>query len=219
MSKSNLIRGLSVAAVCAGLAACAGPQPVPYSGIGSVAYLKPNPNNNSGKVPYIYSTRTNWASYSNVMIDPVIIYQGVDQQFGNMSDSDRAKLAQYMQETFADALSQRFNVVSKPGPDTLRIKLTLTGAAKTNFIGQFAHIDMGGNVYNGVQSIRGGQGLESGWVMYTVEISDAASGQLLEAYETKQYPNALNIHAAFGSLAAAKIGIDKGADMLAAGLE
>ncbi len=55
----------------------------------------------------------------------------------------------------------------------------------------------------------------TGWVIYAVEIQDASSGQLLEAYEEKQYPNALNPMATFGSLAAAKTGIDKGSDALA----
>jgi hypothetical protein len=94
--------------------------------------------------------------------------------------------------------------------------VTLTGAkASTPVISSLAHLDIGGNLYNGVQAISGGGGLMTGWVIYAVEIQDASSGQLLEAYEEKQYPNALNPMATFGSLAAAKTGIDKGSDALA----
>jgi hypothetical protein len=71
---------------------------------------------------------------------------------------------------------------------------------------------------NGVQSIRGGQGAFSGSVSYAVEVYDGASGQLLKAYVSKQYPNAMNLPAAFGSLGAAKTGLDKGADALVAQL-
>jgi hypothetical protein len=181
--------------------------------------MRPNTADDSGKIPYIYEGNANLDGYSKVIIDPVAIYQGPDNQFGDMSDENRAALAQDMQQKFADALSKRFTIVSTPGPDTLDVKLTLTGAAPTPFLGKFAHLDVGGNVYNGMQAIRGEQGFQSGWVMYAVEVLNSANNQLLLAYETKQYPNAFNVNAAFGSLAAAKIGISKGADALIAQLQ
>lgn len=219
MSKLKVIGPVTGLFTCAALAACAGPQPVAYSGIASSSYMRPNQEDDNGKVPYKYSTQTNWASYSQVIVDPVAIYQGPDNQFGEMSEENRSDLAQYMQAKFSDALSKRFRPVSTPGPNTLRVKLTLTGAAGTPFIGKFAHLDMGGNVYNGIQAVRGGPGLESGWVMYAVEIQDASTGKLLEAYEAKEFPNAFNVNAAFGTMAAPKIGIDKGADALVAQLQ
>jgi hypothetical protein len=45
-------------------------------------------------------------------------------------------------------------------------------------------------------------------------VYDSASGRLLRAYVTKQYPNAMNLPAAFGSLSAARTGMDKGAEAL-----
>jgi Protein of unknown function (DUF3313) len=51
-------------------------------------------------------------------------------------------------------------------------------------------------------------------VTYSVEVFDGTSGRLLKAYVSKQYPNAMNLPAAFGSLGAAKTGLDKGADAL-----
>ena len=66
----------------------------------------------------------------------------------------------------------------------------------------------------GVQSVRGGQGAFSGSVSYAVEVYDSGNGRLLKAYVSKQYPNLMNLVAAFGSLGAAKTGIDKGADAL-----
>ncbi len=125
-----------------------------------------------------------------------------------------------MQQRFSKALAKRFTVTSTPGPDVLRVKLTLTGAdTNTAFLSPLAHVDIGGNVYNGVQPVRGKEGLMMGWVMYAMEVENSANNQLLEAYEAKEYPNAFNIAATFGSLTAAKTGIDKGADMLAAQLQ
>ena len=56
----------------------------------------------------------------------------------------------------------------------------------------------------------------TGSVIYTVEIFDAATSRLLGAFVSKQYPNAYNIKASVGPLAAAEAGLDKGADALVA---
>jgi len=215
MFTNKLVPLLFAGTAVLALAACAGMQPVAYTGIASSSQLKQNRDDDAGKVPYKYAAPVVWARYTQVVLDPVAIYQGSDNQFGEFKAADRAALADYMQKTFSEKLSKRFDVATQPGPNTLRIKLTLTGAESTTLlVGQFMHFDLAGNLYNGVQSIRGGQGAFSGSVSYAVEVYDGASGQLLKAYVSKQYPNAMNLPAAFGSLGAAKTGLDKGADAL-----
>lgn len=201
------------------LTACASVQPIAYSGISSSSQLQKNRSDDSAKVPFKYAAPVVWSRYTQVLLDPVSVYQGTDNQFGEMKEAERAELAGYMTDTFSKKLAQRFAVAKQAGPNTVRVKLTLTGAEKTTpLIGQAMHFDIAGNVYNGVQSIRGGQGAFSGSVSYAVEVYDSTSGQLLKAYVSKQYPNAMNLPAAFGSLSAAKTGLDKGADALVAQL-
>lgn len=213
-------RWLVFIGACVFLAGCGTPDPVAYRGIESSSYLRPDPRDDTGHVPYRYSTQVDWRSYSKVSLEPVVIYQGPDQQFDDMESSDKTELAKYMQTAFTKKLGERFQLVSDATPNTLRIKLTLTGAAATpTVIGPFTHFDLGGNLYNGVQSIRGGEGMASGAVIYAVEIFDAPTNRLLNAYVSKQYPNAMNFGAAFGSLSAAKTGIDKGAEALLAQLQ
>ncbi|WP_206952174.1 DUF3313 domain-containing protein [Trinickia acidisoli] len=217
MSKKNVAPLLFTAAAVLTLAACAGVQPVPYAGISSSSQLQQNHDGDSGKVPYRYTAPVVWSRYTQVLLDPVVVYQGSDNQFGDMKNDDRAALAEYMGKTFSEKLATRFQLAKQPGSNTLRVKLTLTGAEKTTFlVGQFMHFDLAGNLYNGVQSVRGGQGAFSGSVSYAVEIYDSSNGHLLKAYVSKQYPNAMNLAAAFGSLGAAKTGLDKGADGLIA---
>jgi hypothetical protein len=213
MLKKNFVPLLFAAAAVLTLSACAGVQPVAYTGISSASQLTQNRGDDSSKVPYKYAAPVVWSRYTQVLLDRN------DNQFGDMKDVDRAALAEYMGETFSEKLAARFNVAKQTGPNTLRVKLTLTGAEKTTLlVGQVMHFDLAGNLYNGVQSIRGGQGAFSGSVSYAVEVYDGASGQLLKAYVSKQYPNAMNLPAAFGSLSAAKTGLDKGADALVAQL-
>ncbi|HKT26584.1 DUF3313 domain-containing protein [Dyella sp.] len=207
-------RQLLAAAVCIAMSGCASVKPVPYSGIASSSYL--SPSKHSSRVPYRYDTAVSWRSYQKMIIDPVTVYQGPDNQFGNMREEDKTALASYMQNAFAGKLGKRFELVNEPGPGTLRLKLTLTGAKTTTAVlGTFTKFDIGGGMYNSVQAIRGREGLMNGSVIYSVEIYDALSHQLLSAYITKQYPNAMNVGASFGALKAARVGIDKGANALA----
>jgi Protein of unknown function (DUF3313) len=206
---------LSMAAACTLLIGCASPEPVAYRDIASASYLKPNKQDESGRVPYRYGGLVDWKSYSRAIFDPVDIYRGADHQFGDLSPEDRAALAKYMEAEFAERLATRFAITKSPDAGTLRIKATLTGAAtNTPVLSTFTRFDLAGGLYNGVEAVRGREGMMTGSVIYAVEIYDAATDRLLDAYVTKQYPGAYNVMAGLGSLAAAKTGIDKGADAL-----
>ncbi|KGT92995.1 hypothetical protein NG99_12340 [Erwinia typographi] len=198
------------------LSGCSSNQPVRYAGIDSAAQLTANTGDNADRIPYRYAPPVDWSKYHSMVIEPVTLYQGSDNQFGDMEQADRQQLASYMQKKFSEELRPRFRQVSAPAPDALRLKLTLTGADTTTpFVGTFTKFDLAGGPYNIVQSIRGGQGMFSGSVNYAVEIYDASTNHLLHAYLAKQYPNAMNVSASVGSLSAAEVGIDKGAEELA----
>jgi len=213
-------RAILLCAAVLTLAACATTRPMPYQGISSSSYLRPNEDAHRGHQPYVYDTPVEWGRYRSFVLDPVDIYRGPDQQFEKVSEQDKQALAGYMQEQFQARLGERYAQVSEPRRDTLRIRITLTGArASTRFISTFTKMDIGGAPYNTVQAIRGREGLFTGSVSYAVEIYDASSQRLLKAYVDKQYPNAMNMKATFGSLSAARTGIQKGADNLLQNLQ
>ena len=211
---------LAILALCMTLAGCAGVTPIPYSAVASSPYLVPNPSDASGHIPYHYATGVDWRTYNKVIVEPVVIYRGPDQQFADMSEEDKASLASYMQTRFTQELGRRFTLVNQRGPNTVRVRLTLTGAvANTPVLGTLSRFDLAGAVYNGVQAARDGEGSMTGSVIYAVEIFDVATSRLLGAFVSKQYPSPLNIKASVGSLAAAEAGLDKGADTLVAQLK
>jgi hypothetical protein len=219
MNRSIALRGLGTLALGLAAAGCASVSPVPYAELASSAYMAPDKSDASGRVPYRYSTLVDWRAYNKVILDPVTVYRGKDHQFGDLSDKDKATLAAYMQNGFAERLRARFARVRERGPNTLRIRLTLTGAVtNTPVLGTLSRFDVAGAVYNGVQAARDGEGTMTGSVIYSVEIFDAATSRLLSAYVTKQYPSAYDIKASVGALAAATAGLDKGADALMAQL-
>jgi hypothetical protein len=208
--------GAIIALVSLVVTGCTTPNPVVYEGLASAAELRPNTVDRSGREPFHYQGNADWSQYDKIIVDPVTVYKGRDNQFGKVPDKDRSELAGYMQATFTGRLRGRFAMVAAPGPQTLRLRLTLTGAKTTTpVLGPFSHLDVGGGVYNGVQAVRGREGAMTGSVTYAVEVYDAASDRLLLAYVAKQYPNAMNVGATFGALKASMVGIDKAADELA----
>jgi hypothetical protein len=213
MRKALLITSL---AACATLTACASAQPVRYSGLASSGQLQAERGGKSGRIPYAYSPQVDWRQYRSVVVEPVTIYRGPDSQFEKISEVNKQRLADYMREQFTESLGRDLRVVDRPTRDAIRVRLTLTGAKTTTAVlGTVLHFDLAGGPYNAVQGARGKEGMMMGSVMYAVEIEDASSGQLLNAYVAKQYPNAMNVKASVGALAASMAGVRKGADELA----
>jgi hypothetical protein len=204
-----------IALLCALLTACASSDPVKYSGISSTNVLTSNADDSTGRVPFSYSLPVDWSSYRTAVVAPVVIYRGVDHQFGSMSEEDKAALAGYMQQKFTEELRSRFTLSETPAGNTLLVKLTLTGAnTNTAVLSTFTRFDIGGGLYNAVQNVRDREALIGGSVIYSVEIYDARDQRLLKAFITKQYPKPWDIGASMGALSASKAGIEKGARAL-----
>jgi len=208
----------SLALVCATLTACSTLQPLPYSGVASSSQMRPTPHDTSGRMPYEYRPETTrWERYSAFTMDPVEIYRGADSQFEDISDDDKAFLAHSMRVEFSEKLRTRFRPSVTAGPETLRIKLTLTGAkSNTAVLSTLSRFDLLGGPYNAVQAARGKEGAMTGSVSFAVEIYDSSTNALLAAYVAKQYPNAWNLKAGIGAMSASLAGVQNGADQLVA---
>ncbi|MEP6502068.1 MAG: DUF3313 domain-containing protein [Betaproteobacteria bacterium] len=206
-----------LALACTALAGCASTQPVAYTGLSSAPQLRTHPDERSTHTPYRLAANTDWRRYTKAIVAPVAIYQGADQQFEDVADGDKTRLAGAMRDEFRQKLAQRFALVDSPAADTLLIELTLTGAKTTTpFLSTATRFDLVGAPYNIVQAIRGKEGSFTGSVSYAVEIYEASTHALLAAFVSKQYPNALNLKASLGSLDASIAGIRIGADELLA---
>ncbi len=176
-----------VATLCLALSACSAVKPVKYSSLASWPYLRVNPDDRDGThMPYRYALPQDWSRYRKLILEPVQLYDGPDAEFRHVSDAERSKLADFMRAKFAEKLATRFDLVNESGTDTLRVRLTLTGA---------------------------GTALP-GYVIYAVEISDSSSNKLIEAY-IERYPDG-GLSARLSSPDAPKTGIERGAAELLA---
>ena len=194
-------------------AACSTPVPVAYKDLASAAQLQPTKD---AEAPFQYLSPTAaLARYPKLLIDPVTIYAGSDAQFGDVAAEDRRAMADYMQQQFAEALGRHYQLVAAPEPGALRLHLTLTGLeTSTPVISTVTHLAPMGLALNTGLEADGDNGSFFGSVTYAAELSDAASGALLYAYVTRQTPDALDVTASFGSLAAAREGVRIGATHL-----
>ncbi|PZP84657.1 MAG: hypothetical protein DI582_08200 [Azospirillum brasilense] len=191
---------------------------MPYHSLASSHYVKPSTQQTRRDIFYHHGAGQPWQQYTHAMMAPVEIYQGSDSQFEEFTTEEKQELAAYMQAQFMQQLGTRFQFTQSPAPNTLYIKLTLTGASKTSRLPAMAtHIAPFGAVYNGVQSARGAEGSFTGSVLYATEVYDATTAQLLDAQIVKQHPGAYHLGSAFGNaLAAAKVGVEQGAKSFAA---
>lgn len=199
------------------LSGCVSTQPVKYQGLASThAMTTSEPDKTNEHAPFSYvNPEVVWQNYATYMLDPIEIYANPDGQFGKLNDSDKDKLASYMHDQFVLALSKKFEPSPVPTIDTLRIHITLTGVeTSTRVVSTMTKVIPVGAVVNTALWAFGKQAAFTGSVTYAVEIYDAATGDLLDAYITKQYPGAMNIPASFSSLGAAKAGIRLGAKRL-----
>lgn len=194
---------------------CAVTRTPAYSGLASAPQLQANTQEDADQRPYVYRSAINWNDYKAVLVEPVSVYDGADNQFGDLPQADKRELARYMEKEFNKQLVKRFTLSRTAAPGSLRVKLTLTGATtNTAVVSTFTRFDLFGLPYNAVQSARGKEGIFMGSVSYSVEIYDAMSNRLVQAFVAKQHPNAMNVAATVGALSAAKTGIEIGAEQL-----
>lgn len=215
------LKSVCIALFCAGLLTGCASKPVPvYQGLAAAPELTPD-RTGDRHVAYRYDALdVNWRGYHSALIEPVAIYSGADNQFGDMAEADRAALAGYMQSAFAEALNARFAPATVPGPGVLQVHVTLTGAqASVPILSPATKLMPVGAAINLVKTIEDKPAKYTGSVTFAVEIRDGATGRLLKAYVSKEYPLAEDIRSSVGPLGAAEAGIRRGADALVKALQ
>lgn len=210
---------LLAAGLCAGvLAGCANsPAPNKYQQLASSSQLAAAPPEGTRRTPFSYEAPGSGLSrYAAVRLLPVSLYGGADHQFGTLSAGDKAQLAAFADEAFRTAFARQGLLAQGRADHAVELKITLTGAqANVPVLATATKLTPAGFALNGINALAGNEGRFTGVVIYAVEFRDGASGKILWAYVTKQYPNAMNLAATLGPLDAAKAGLEEGADALA----
>ncbi len=127
-----LIGTVSAAAIA--LAGCAGSStmqsgaadPVPHSGFLS-DYSKLRPVEGAdGTFRYIDSS-ANLHPYNKILIDPVQVFVTSSPDYKGVQPDMLKRMADAFRMEFVGAMLSGYQVVEKPGPDVLRVRLAITG--------------------------------------------------------------------------------------------
>lgn len=202
MKKVFLIALLSVFVIFAG---CAAKGPV-GSGVPLAEKMEKHPKDDRAML-YVNKDAPRKA-YSKFIVEPVQIYQGQDHGFGDISMDDRRMMADFTRSEMKRVLGEKYAIVDKPGPDTMRIRLILVGLEKTNTV--MRGLTYGNPMGLAINLGKGALGKEGYWmgsITLAGEFEDSQTGTDLAAFIGKIHPFALGI--SFAPWDAAKSGVTK----------
>ncbi|HOG39253.1 MAG TPA: DUF3313 domain-containing protein [Syntrophorhabdaceae bacterium] len=139
------------------------------------------------------------------IIEPVVIYQGDDADFGSVSKKEIRTVADFMKSEFERVLQGKYQIVDVPGTGVLRIKLTLAGIELTRpALAVATRIIPFGLALNLGKSAVGMNGSFTGSVTCAGEFYDAETNILVYSFLTRRSPNAMDVTAVLTGLDASK---------------
>lgn len=123
-----------------------------------------------------------WASYVNIKLDPVMIWQDPEDPLFDVGAEDRQKLADKFYGLLHESLSRTHRILVMPLAHTLRIQVALTATRNSNpAIDTISTImPLGSGLSQSVNFTRQRPSF-IGSASLEVKVSDAASGYLLAA--------------------------------------
>jgi hypothetical protein len=181
------------------LAGCAGRGPDgPVSGVAEAAQMQPEAG-----IAQAWTYRNpsmNPRSYSRVLIDPAQVYHGAEADFDDFSPAEVERFAQMLPDETRKALQGSYPIVSKPGPDVIRLRFTLVAVERTvPYAATATRIIPIGAVLNLGKAAAGEGGSLTGSLTILLEAFDSQTGKLLVASQRRVSPGAFDLQATLGT--------------------
>jgi hypothetical protein len=192
----SVICRLAIPAVALSIAAPLGAQtrdhaPVALPSARVMAQDKPNSESWTYAQP-----RSVFAKYRTLIVEPTTVYSGPDAQFEGIDPADRVKFAGIITSALQAELAKSFPTPARPQADTMRLRVSLLGAQKTTGgVATATRVTPLGFATTALKSALGKQGTLTGSVLYSVELYDARTGELLLAAVRRRTPDPLDVPA------------------------
>lgn len=124
----------------------------------------------------------NWANYTKVIIEPVIIRKTPDSELNHITHVENNRLKDLFEYRVRQALKKKFKLVNKPGSDTLRIQLAITDAeTSTLLLDQFTTLYPSARTLSVLKRLATGTESYVGKASIERKITDSETGELLMA--------------------------------------
>lgn len=123
-----------------------------------------------------------WASYTKMLLDPVTLWRPADAPDQGISHADAQMLSDYFYQLIYAKFSQEIEMVKTPQPHTLRAKVAITKAEKSDVV-----LDVVSTVVPELHAVSSLKRLVSGKPAFVgaaqieVKVTDAMTGELLFA--------------------------------------
>ena len=125
---------------------------------------------------------TNFAHYNTIMIDSISVYALKKSRLAKLDKEQVESLVGYLHQALVTELGKDYQIVDKPGPDTLRLRVALTEArgsnvvldATTTIIPQFRLLSSGAQLIADTAAVVGTARVEA-------ELLDSVTGERLVA--------------------------------------
>ncbi len=125
---------------------------------------------------------TDWTKYSKVIVEPVVVRKISGSQLNDIPHSDNYRLKEFFEYRIRQALKKDFKLVTKPGPDTLRIELAITDAeTSTLWLDQFTTLYPSARTLSLLKRLATGTESYVGKASIERKITDSGTGELLMA--------------------------------------
>jgi hypothetical protein len=136
-----------------------------------------------GEALYVYrNPKADWPSYSKMLLDPVITLRKAELNKQGVPLEDLQRMADNFYVTLYSVLKKDYEMVTTPGPRTLRLQVTLTDLqgswATTDTVTSV--IPVGMVLSKGTEFVTGKPAFV-GEATVEVKVTDARTGQLLAA--------------------------------------
>ncbi len=194
---------LCAALVCAG---CASSGVEKVRDLQVASRLEPLPQGASG-YQYI-DPKQDFSGYRRVLIEPTVLYGGSDHGFGDTPAAERTALARRIDAHAARILGGgKVTLADAPGPDVLRLRLTLVGMSRSRALLQgVSYVIPVGAALNLAKGASGGSGTFMGAVTLAGEFHDSRNGALLAGFLAARGPGAFDVSVLSSDYAAAEQG-------------
>lgn len=145
--------------------------------------------------------RERFQKYRTVIVDPTIVYNGPDAQFEGVDQADRARFAQVFTSELSQELAKSFPTPASVQPDTVRVRVTILGAKKTvGGIATATRVTPMGFATSALKSAIGRKGTLTGSVLYSVELYDGPTNELMLAAVRRRTPDPLDVPATLSTM-------------------
>lgn len=120
--------------------------------------------------------------YDKIMIDPIVAYTGADSHLNKVSKENLQALLNYFHATLREQLGMDYELVDKPAPGVLRLRVALTDAQGSKVVmDTLSSVVPVGLAVSALERVAFGKTATTGFVRIEAEALDPMTGTQLAA--------------------------------------